>query len=1376
ANPAAIAAARQAAGQPEPSSTSAGGYSDVPYRAPGPHETDTANRLDPNVDPTAYSAARAAPGAAARDEQPSHLGRDIGLAGAGAAAAGGAAYAAERGHDRSQGQGRFDNDSSAGVPQGNTGNTGTTGTTGTGTGIDTGPAPNTIGPHKSDALNVLDPRVQPQPELMKGNSSSQPQAERQDAREGERGYGREAAAAGGVGAAALGAGALASHEREKAPTSSTTGASSTAPLGSTSSTAPTGSTSSNAPFGATTSSADRPAAADRTRTGSYQDSGPLSDRRQDTGEKWRGWQNPYSTAAVDPRLDDMPGAFPETPGEQLDRAPEQQQRGSGLGAAAGAGALGAGAGAGAYEASKLGRVDETREPTGSAAVQNTPRTPERQQDVGMAMTTNEAVPSPTHREFTRGPEYGAVPRVEDDEIDRQHHYGRDALVAGGVGAAGVGTYEAAKHLEQSKEGPLSTKDIYGEEAVKPKPVQQQTAAGTQSASTSSSKPIFGEFETKTRDAAPLASTGQKPIYGDFAEKSATGAEDTGKDHHYGRDAAVAGGAGAAGLAGYEATKDHGKAPTSNREIYGDEAVKPKPVAGAEQTGKDHHYGRDAALAGGAGAAGLAGYEATKDHGKAPTSTREIYGDEAITPKPVAGAEQAGKEHHYGRDAALAGGAGAAGLAGYEATKDHSSKAPTSNREIYGQDAVTPKPVAGAEQTGKEHHYGRDAALAGGAGAAGVGAYEASKHAGSSRAPTSNREIYGEDAVKPRPVQQGATGASDANTSEHHYGRDAALAGGAGAAGVGAYEASKHAGSSRAPTSNREIYGEDAVKPQPVQQGAPGAGPTGASATSATGQHHYGRDAALAGGAGAAGLGAYEASKHAGSSQPTLGQPTAGQAQQSSPAPHLRAAHNIYPPEVFQSHHQQPTSAATAGGLTGDSATGEAQRGQQQAQDHHYGRDAALAGSAAGLAGAGAYAATRDHPDQGYQTSSQNSKAYQHAPLQSTGQPAVGETQRGQQPPQEHHYGRDAALAGGATGLVGAGAYAATRDTPQQGYQTASENSKAFQHAPPLAQSQQSGQTAPFEQPRQAPPPPTQHHYGRDAGLAGGAAGGATAAGIGAHDYAQAPTAALRDPVAALQDAVSHGYDDQRAAPHMGGQQHFDPVRGGTLDEDGVSHPHKHAHPAYRPDQPQGQDHRDQDIAMTGAAGAGLTGAAFASQHGHHEGAAQEKFDPMNPTGTQHTGPFHKHKHTPSATSSKYSEENAPDSPSSGKRKHKILTFLNKKDDKDASPRSSLDKDHGNREVYSTRDPAAAERQQGFVGQEQYPPQQQQQALHGLGGPEGHEFGGLDQREGEGSALQGSTGSLGRGHSKLHKEPPKKWVQEHMGGQQGKVSDTPPRID
>ena len=92
----------------------------------------------------------------------------------------------------------------------------------------------------------------------------------------------------------------------------------------------------------------------------------------------------------------------------------------------------------------------------------------------------------------------------------------------------------------------------------------------------------------------------------------------------------------------------------------------------------------------------------------------------------------------------------------------------------------------AAQTGsvgenqKQHHYGRDAAVAGGVGAGGVGAYELAKH-----------EKDKDSALPATSSTSSAQPLSQTGDKEHHYGRDAAIAGGAGTAGVGAYELAKH---------------------------------------------------------------------------------------------------------------------------------------------------------------------------------------------------------------------------------------------------------------------------------------------------------------------------------------------------------------------------------------------------------------------------------------------------------------------------------------------------------------------------------------------------------------------------------------------------------
>ncbi|KAI9810725.1 MAG: hypothetical protein M1827_006063 [Pycnora praestabilis] len=297
---------------------------------------------------------------------------------------------------------------------------------------------------------------------------------------------------------------------------------------------------------------------------------------------------------------------------------------------------------------------------------------------------------------------------------------------------------------------------------------------------------------------------------------------------------------------------------------------------------DHHYGRDAAI-GGTGAAAAGGlYEA--EHGRSGTSTtgttsgtthdhkdttsglaRFLHGSRATGTAHDEEGTSGRSEHHLGRDAAV-GGAGAAAAGGlYEAEHDRSGPTSTSRTgptsgasstgysNPYSGTDVDPR-VESNPRTGttdiSDRHTGRDAGLVGGGTVLGAGAYEAEKHHYGSNEPTQTirgyessgqagplgastdtsslrRDYYGRDAP---------AAAAESNRGDHHYGRDAALVGGGGAAaGTGVYEAEKHHGRTDQPTT--------------------GPGSSGYDSRTAVPRDSSGRDAALAGGAGAIGGGA-----------------------------------------------------------------------------------------------------------------------------------------------------------------------------------------------------------------------------------------------------------------------------------------------------------------------------------------------------------------------------------------------------------------------------------------------------------------------------------------------------------------------------------------
>ncbi|KAI4107953.1 MAG: hypothetical protein L6R37_001385 [Teloschistes peruensis] len=192
---------------------------------------------------------------------------------------------------------------------------------------------------------------------------------------------------------------------------------------------------------------------------------------------------------------------------------------------------------------------------------------------------------------------------------REHHLGRDAAFAGVGGAGAAGLHEAAQHRGQGVSEDKSTSGYAN--AYPP----TSTARGTDSANTSTTATELGAGPT-TGSTRPLDPTA------------------TSKDHHYGRDAALAaGGAGAA----YEADKHLKGAhsdttgprtmdPVSSQQVsHGTydsrhELSATTGSAGYVPSGDDkhdrthdHHAGRDVAVGVGVGAAAVgAGEELSKN--------------------------------------------------------------------------------------------------------------------------------------------------------------------------------------------------------------------------------------------------------------------------------------------------------------------------------------------------------------------------------------------------------------------------------------------------------------------------------------------------------------------------------------------------------------------------------------------------------------------------------------------------------------------------------------------------------------------------------------------------------------------------------------------
>lgn len=380
-----------------------------------------------------------------------------------------------------------------------------------------------------------------------------------------------------------------------------------------------------------------------------------------------------------------------------------------------------------------------------------------------------------------------------EKSSNDHH---TALAAGGVGAAGVGAYAATRDRGNPTEQ-TSSREV----ASSTQQPQTSSAAHTQTPQQVAGDPVTGDREPE-------------------------------KEHHYGRNAAYAGGAGAAGAAAYTAyqrSQDRdGAVPSSQDPVsrdsnvggLGDTQRRDVTDSTAPKDEKEHHYGRNAGLAGATGAAGYGAYQYGKDRGDnnvsskaddpydtyrdaadpktqpetthhaAPTETRtaaptktEQYTTQQPQSQPQKQVSPQQEEHHYGRNAALAGGAGAAGVAGYSALqsdrgdtgpasktigphesnvanildprvrpepekmKDHTTAGPWQSDTLNKLDpkvesnpekadvkahgyasGVAPQSMSQQQQQraapgeeDKDHHYGRNAALAGGAAGAGAAA-------------------------------------------------------------------------------------------------------------------------------------------------------------------------------------------------------------------------------------------------------------------------------------------------------------------------------------------------------------------------------------------------------------------------------------------------------------------------------------------------------------------------------------------------------------------------------------------------------------------------------------------------------------------------------
>ena len=479
-----------------------------------------------------------------------------------------------------------------------------------------------------------------------------------------------------------------------------------------------------------------------------------------------------------------------------------------------------------------------------------------------------------------------------------------------------------------------------------------------------------------------------------------------------------------------------------------EQVPAQPTESAPNS-QSNTLDKDAALAGGAGMAAAGTDKALKKNrydfdDPSPYSSRtldprvdsitrkmpgawprgESYQSEVAAPTTTTSTEPETNVRDFGDTAAAAGSVGAAGLGAHELEKDHIIQESLADvNAVAGSKTMEPTQ---SELDQPAHHYGRDAAIVGGLGAAGLGVHEAERHMKKEESVSETTDPALSTVNPEQHISTVDNRPPQINEPEHHYGRDAVVAGGAGATGFGAYETYNHHEQSKAVADPSATAADPAAVPSNEPASIAGKAPMNSQSTAAQPepQHHFGRDTAIAGGAEAT---AYEADKYFNHPDNTT---VDGQ--------HLAIEHE--PSQTLPDDDESTYSQTDAAPFIAHNLPETAE------PQHHYGRDAAIAGGA----GAAAWFADDEIEKKHKQKDSmdphldstahilpryddQTAEMHDHSHDKHPGFASGGETlpaakelgskSTAADPESQQHHGHDAALASG-LGVAGAGAYAA----------------------------------------------------------------------------------------------------------------------------------------------------------------------------------------------------------------------------------------------------------------------------------------------------------------------------------------------------------------
>jgi len=584
-----------------------------------------------------------------------------------------------------------------------------------------------------------------------------------------------------------------------------------------------------------------------------------------------------------------------------------------------------------------------------------------------------------------------------EKKDPEHHYGRDATLAGAGAATGAGVH----HALQRNDTPGTGTAVLSQETSNTSVPVTKSALGTSSVPATSNAPATSSELPASTSNVPASHASTAPTSGSAAP-SAIAPTSTSSSHQTPAEAA-----------NFPTYK--GPLTTSGQPFYGT-AGAPAPIEGSKSASahhgtpttatigpithdKDSHHGRDAALAGGA-AAGLGGLAHASQHDKSDTgpASKTIgphSSNAANVLDPRVQPDPSKQSHHTSGSTAQDPASRTIGPHDSNVANVLDPRVQPDPNKQSAHATGTHQPEISAH---KDHHYGRDAAALGGAGAAGYGAHEAAKAYGDHRSTqpgaSMNEQRYdssaaGAHAPNPVPaaghydynnkatsrnVNQPLVGHTDA--TRDNTGRNVGLGGaalGAGALGGAAYGASKHGDSAHhAPSASQPL--SSATSSQPLSASSQ---PLSSSQTAQGihGQHdltmdHTNRNLGLGGaalGAGALGGAAYGASTHGDHQTPTsASQPLSSTAQPLSSS-QSQPYHGVLGHRDDSASATYPTQGTIAPQNTQTGVPGTAHNRfdsvQHPEDKDHTKRNAALAGTAGAAVAGGAYAHSQQQDDE-----------------------------------------------------------------------------------------------------------------------------------------------------------------------------------------------------------------------------------------------------------------------------------------------------------------------------------------------------------------------------------------------------------------------------